>query len=60
MLARRMQKVMDLIVSKDQTGYIKNRNLSDNVVLINSVIDYCEKFKKNSYVYICGFWKSFW
>ena len=54
MLARRMQNEMDLIVSKDQTGYIKNRNMSDNVVLINSIIDYCEKLKKTSYDYIFG------
>ena len=32
MLVGCMQKVMDLIVCKDQTGYIKNRNMSDNVI----------------------------
>ena len=50
---------MDPIVSKEQTGYIKNRNMSDNVVLINSIIDYCEEFKKPGTLIFLDFEKAF-
>ena len=59
MLANRLQKVMNLIVSKDQSGYIKNRNMSDNVVLINSIIEYCQKFNKPAALIFLDFEKAF-
>ena len=59
MLANHLQKVMNLIVSKDQSGYIKNRNMSDNVVLINSIIQYCQKFNKPAALIFLDFEKAF-
>ena len=39
-LANRLQRVMDKIVSKDQTAYIKHRYIGYNIRLISDVIDY--------------------
>jgi hypothetical protein len=38
-LARRMGKVMDHIISKNQSAFIKGRNLTDGVLVINEVVD---------------------
>ena len=40
-LCRRLQKVINKIISKDQTGYLKFRSATENVRLIEDVIDFC-------------------
>ena len=41
-LANRLSKVIGKIVSSDQTGFVKNRFIGENLRLIADVIDYCK------------------
>jgi hypothetical protein len=45
-LARRLAKVMNHIISSNQLAFLKGRNLVDGVVVINEIVDYARKFKK--------------
>ena len=41
-LAKRLQKVIHNLISTDQTGYIKKRNIATNIRIISDVINKCE------------------
>ena len=41
-LAKRLQKVIHHLISMDETGYIKNRNIATNIRLISDVIEKCK------------------
>ena len=43
-LAQRFKKVLPLIISNDQNGYIKNRYIGFNIRQIQDIIDYSEHF----------------
>ncbi|MCH93657.1 LINE-1 reverse transcriptase like, partial [Trifolium medium] len=42
-LAMRLGKVMDSIISKNQSAFIKGRNLADGVVVVNEVVDLAKR-----------------
>ncbi len=42
-LARRLQKVIDTLVSPEQTAYIKNRFIGQNIRLVLDTMEYTEK-----------------
>ena len=42
-IAIRMNKVIDKLVHRNQTGFMKKRYIGENTRLIADVIDYCEK-----------------
>ena len=42
-LAIRLSRVIDSLVSHDQSGFIKGRNIQDNLRTIQDAIDYSEK-----------------
>ena len=35
-----MKKILSKIINNDQTGFLKNRFIGENIRLINSIIDY--------------------
>ena len=39
-IASRMRKVLPRIIENDQTGYLKNRFIGENIRLLNSIINY--------------------
>ena len=41
-LAKRLQTVIPFSISSDQTGYIKQRNMTTNIRLISDIIELCE------------------
>ena len=41
-LAGRMSKVIDKLIGNDQTGFMKGRNIAENIRLMSDVIHYCE------------------
>ncbi|XP_024640483.1 uncharacterized protein [Medicago truncatula] len=45
-LARRLAKVMNPIISLNQSAFLKGRNLVDGVMAINEIVDFAKKFKK--------------
>ena len=45
-IANRLAKVLPDIICPNQTGYVKNRYIGENVRLIADIIDYIKKEKK--------------
>ena len=41
-IANRIKKVLPSIISSDQTGFLKNRFIGENIRLINSIISYTD------------------
>jgi hypothetical protein len=42
-LARRLARVMDPIISQNQLAFLKGRNLGDGVLVINEIVDFAKK-----------------
>ena len=58
-LAQRIKPILPKIVSTDQNGFIKGRNISYNIRLIQDIIDYAEKFEVNGAILFLDFAKAF-
>jgi hypothetical protein len=58
-LAKRLQTVLPKIISQDQQGYIKNRNISFNIRQIEDIIDYTELFDLDGAILFLDFKKAF-
>ena len=58
-LSQRLQKVIYKIVSTDQTGYIKGRSASDNLRLVQDVIDFCNIFEEKGLILFLDFKQAF-
>ena len=54
-----MQKVLQIIIHPSQTGFIKNRHLSENIMKIMEVINECETRGKNAFLVSFDFFKAF-
>ena len=58
-LASRLQKVMQCIISTDQSGYIKGRFIGQNARLIQDILEYTDKFKLPGVLLCLDFKKAF-
>ncbi|MCH92512.1 LINE-1 reverse transcriptase like, partial [Trifolium medium] len=58
-LAKRLGKVMDSIISKNQSAFIKGRNLADGVVTVNEVVDLAKRAKKERLIFKVDFEKAY-
>ena len=58
-LANRLQNVADEIVSHDQSGYIKNRYIGENLRTISDIIEYCTLFNKTGILTLIDCEKAF-
>ena len=58
-LAQRFKKVLPLIISNDQNGYIKNRYIGFNIRQIQDIIDYSEHFNIEGAILCLDFSKAF-
>ena len=58
-LASRLQKVLDKLISTSQGGYIKKRFIGSNIRLIEDLIDYADKLNENSMIFFLDFEKAF-
>ncbi|GAU32687.1 hypothetical protein TSUD_145610 [Trifolium subterraneum] len=54
-LARRLAKVMDKLISSNQYAFIKGRQLVDEVVAINEIIDLAKKSRKECLIFKVDF-----
>jgi hypothetical protein len=45
-LARRLAAVLNPIISQNQSAFLKGRNLVDGVLVVNELVDYAKKAKK--------------
>ena len=58
-LSQRLQKVIHKIISLDQTGYIKGRSASDNLRLVQDVMDFCKVFEEKGLILFLDFKQAF-
>ena len=49
-IANRLQCVLGYIISEDQKGFMKGRSISENILELQSIIDYCNNENKAAYV----------
>lgn len=52
MLARRLQKVLPSIISPNQTAFVPNRIIGDNIMLVQSI---CKDYHRNDGIPRCSF-----
>jgi hypothetical protein len=57
-LARRLAGVMNSIISTNQSGFPKGRNLVDGVMVINELVDYAKKAKRQCLILKVDFEKA--
>ena len=58
-LANRLKKVISKLIHTDQSGYIKGRNISSNIRLIQDVIDFFEENETEGAIVFLDFKKAF-
>ena len=58
-IAKRLEKVLPEVINRDQTGYVKNRFIGENIRLISDVIDLYEKKKLPGTLFFVDFEKAF-
>ena len=58
-LATRLNIVLPKLISPMQTGFMKNRHISDNIVLLNNVIGECAKTNTEAVLISIDFEKAF-
>ncbi|PNX99671.1 cysteine-rich receptor-like protein kinase, partial [Trifolium pratense] len=58
-LAKRLAKVMDFLISSNQSAFIKGRNLVDSALVVNEVVDWAKKSKKECLIFKVDFEKAY-
>ena len=58
-LVKRLTKVMDSIISSSQSAFIKRRNLIDGVLVVNKLVDFAKKSKRECLILKVGFEKAY-
>ena len=58
-IAKRLEKVLPKIINSDQTGYVKNRYIGENVRLISDIMSYTEETSIPGIAFFLDFKKAF-
>ncbi len=58
-LARRLQKIIAKLISKEQSAYIKGRYIGENIRLLLDVMEYCDKTNESGILLFLDFQKAF-
>ena len=58
-IALRFQKVLPKLIHKSQTGFMKGRHIGENILKLQTVMDFCEKNEKEAVVISVDFEKAF-
>jgi hypothetical protein len=58
-LTKRLGKVINSVISLNQSAFIKGLNLVDSVVIINEVVDWAKKHKKECLIFKVDFEKAY-
>ena len=59
MLANRVHKELDRIISPEQTAYVHKRFIGENIRLMKDIIDYTNKFNLPGLALFLNFEKAF-
>ena len=59
-LSKRVHKILDKMLSPEQTAYVKNRFIDENIRQMHDIIDYAYKMKILGIILFFQFSKSFW
>ena len=58
-IAKRLEKVLPVLINRDQTGYIKNRFIGENIRLISDIIDSYDEDNLPGFLLFIDFEKAF-
>ena len=58
-LSKRVHKILDKIISPEQTAYVKNRFIGENIRQMHDIIDYAYKMKIPGIILFLDFQKAF-
>ena len=58
-IAKRLEKVLPMLIDRDQTGYVKNRFIGENIRLISDVIESYEEKNLPGMLLFIDFEKAF-
>ena len=58
-LAERMKKVMDAIVSNEQSAFVKGRNILDGPLIVNEVLSWAKRTRKKLFLLKVDLEKAF-
>ena len=58
-IANRMQLVQSEIIHQDQKGFMKGRDIADNLMELLSTIEYCKQYNKKALILAFDFEKAF-
>lgn len=58
-IALRMQSVLDYLINPDQTGYMKGRNIVENIVKVKEIVQYTHNTHTPAVVMTLDFFKCF-
>uniref|UniRef100_A0A3Q3AHM4 Reverse transcriptase domain-containing protein n=1 Tax=Kryptolebias marmoratus TaxID=37003 RepID=A0A3Q3AHM4_KRYMA len=58
-LAKRLKNVLDPLIDETQSGFMKNRHISNNIRLVLDVIDYSFLCPDDSFIFFLDFYKAF-
>lgn len=59
MLARRIKDVLDNVIDETQSGFMKNRHISNNLRLVFDILDYSDLIQDDSFILLLDFYKAF-
>lgn len=57
--AQRFKKVLDSIIDENQSGFMSNRHIFNNIRLVLDLIDYSYLIKEDSFIFFLDFFKAF-
>jgi len=58
-LAKRIKDVLDGIIDETQSGFMKNRHISNNLRLVFDILDYSDLIQDDSFMLLLDFYKAF-
>lgn len=59
LLAKIIKEVLDAIIDETQSGFMRNRHISNNIRLVLDILDYSDLITEDSFILFLDFYKAF-